>query len=111
MMWGFGLVWMFFAFASISRSKFPFSIGWRGFTFPLGVYAVSTVTLGRELPSKFFSILGTVFSMMVVALWMIVATGTLKKVLTRKIFFAPCLKDLDGREGEATAHLRDKEMA
>ena len=27
-MWGFGLVWLFFALASISRSKFPFNMGW-----------------------------------------------------------------------------------
>jgi tellurite resistance protein TehA-like permease len=59
-MWGFGLVWLFFALASISRSKFPFNMGWWGFTFPLGVFTVSTVQIGKELPSKFFSVLGTV---------------------------------------------------
>jgi tellurite resistance protein TehA-like permease len=59
-MWGFGLVWLFFAIASISRSRFPFNMGWWGFTFPLGVFAVSTTTLGKEIPSKFLSILGTV---------------------------------------------------
>jgi tellurite resistance protein TehA-like permease len=59
-MWGFGLVWLFFAFASISRSKFPFNMGWWGFTFPLGVFTTSTVQMGMELPSAFFRILGTV---------------------------------------------------
>lgn len=59
-MWGFGLVWLFFAFASISRSKFPFNMGWWGFTFPLGVYTLSTVQMGLELPSAFFKVLGTV---------------------------------------------------
>lgn len=59
-MWGFGLVWLFFALASISRSKFPFNMGWWGFTFPLGVFAISTTTLGDEIPSRFFSVLGTV---------------------------------------------------
>jgi tellurite resistance protein TehA-like permease len=29
-MWGYGLVWMFFALASISRSRFPFNMGWWG---------------------------------------------------------------------------------
>ena len=29
-MWGYGLVWMFFALATISRSKFPFNMGWWG---------------------------------------------------------------------------------
>lgn len=59
-MWGFAVVWLFFALASISRSKFPFNMGWWGFTFPLGVFAVSTTTLGKEIPSTFFDVLGTV---------------------------------------------------
>jgi tellurite resistance protein TehA-like permease len=59
-LWGFGLVWLFFAVASISRSKFPFNMGWWGFTFPLGVFTMSTLTMGEELPSPFFKILGTV---------------------------------------------------
>jgi tellurite resistance protein TehA-like permease len=58
--WGFGLVWLFFAFASISRGKFPFNMGWWGFTFPLGVFTTSTVQMGMELPSAFFRVLGTV---------------------------------------------------
>jgi len=59
-MWGFGLVWGFFALASISRSKFPFNMGWWGFTFPLGVFTVSTTTLGEELGLEGFKVLGTV---------------------------------------------------
>lgn len=59
-MWGFGLVWLFFALASIGRGRFPFNMGWWGFTFPLGVFTVSTTTIGKELPSTFFSVLGTV---------------------------------------------------
>lgn len=62
LMWAFGFAWLFFASASIVHSRtFPFNIGWWGFTFPLGVYALSTCQLGRELPSRFFSILGTVW--------------------------------------------------
>ena len=62
-MWGFGLVWLFFALASISRSKFPFNMGWWGFTFPLGVFTVSTETFGKEMPAVFFDVLGTVRSL------------------------------------------------
>ncbi|KIW04163.1 uncharacterized protein PV09_04970 [Verruconis gallopava] len=92
-MWGFGLVWLFFAVASISRSKFPFNIGWWGFTFPLGVYSVATTTLALELPSLVFKVLGTIFSVAVVLLWMVVATGTAMKAWTGELFFAPCLDD------------------
>ena len=49
-MWGFALVWFFFALASISRSKFSFNIGWWGFTIPTGVFTVSTVQIGKEMP-------------------------------------------------------------
>jgi tellurite resistance protein TehA-like permease len=60
-LWSFGLVWLFFASASIAYSRtFPFNIGWWGFTFPLGVFAASTVQIGTELPSRFFDVLGTV---------------------------------------------------
>lgn len=60
-LWAFALVWLFFALASIARSKsFPFNIGWWGFTFPTGVVAASTLQMGTELPSGFFNILGTV---------------------------------------------------
>lgn len=59
-MWGFALVWMFFAAASITRRKFPFNMGWWGFTFPLGVFTASTTQMGRELPSRFFDVFGTV---------------------------------------------------
>jgi tellurite resistance protein TehA-like permease len=111
-MWGYGIVWLFFAVASISHSKFPFNMGWWGFTFPLGVFAIATDTFGKELPSTFFSVLGTVrcpnvfklkhiliwntkiISLTVVILWFVVAAGTLKKAITGEIFFAPCLGDL-----------------
>lgn len=60
-LWGFGLVWLFFALGAVlGRRRFPFNMGWWGFTFPIGVYAMSTLTLGEELPSAFFRILGTV---------------------------------------------------
>lgn len=59
-LWAFGLVWCFFAIASVGRKRFPFNMGWWGFTFPTGIYAMSTMTMGRELPSAFFRIFGTV---------------------------------------------------
>ncbi|GAB7365731.1 hypothetical protein MBLNU230_g7068t1 [Neophaeotheca triangularis] len=101
-LWGFGLVWLCFAVATIVRSKrFPFNMGWWGFTFPLGVYAVSTTTLAQEIPSAFFRVLGTVFSVSVALLWIVVAVGTLKRAWTGAIFVAPCLKEVEGSEGKA----------
>ncbi|KAL2864942.1 TDT family transporter [Aspergillus lucknowensis] len=98
-LWSFGLVWLFFASASIARCKtFPFNIGWWGFTFPLGVYAACTCQIGAELPSAFFQILGTILSLCVVVLWVVVSMGTLKGVIAGHIFHAPCLADLRTKE-------------
>ncbi|KAI9752117.1 MAG: hypothetical protein M4579_005755 [Chaenotheca gracillima] len=96
-MFGFGLVWLSFALFSISRSRFPFNMGWWGLTFPLGVFAVSTCTFGKELPSRFFDILGTFFSLAVVILWICVGTVTIRKCITWEIFDAPCLQG-EGKE-------------
>ncbi|KAF4461785.1 malic acid transport [Fusarium albosuccineum] len=88
-MWGFGLVWMFFALATIYRRKFPFNLSWWAFTFPLGVYTVATTTLAQELPSLFFKVLGTIFSVIETCLWMMVALGTIKYALNGRLFKPP----------------------
>jgi tellurite resistance protein TehA-like permease len=60
LMWGFGLAWLCWALASFTRSKTPFNIGWWGIIFATGVFTGSTITLGEEMPSRFFDVLGTV---------------------------------------------------
>merc|ERR1712070_1084802 len=94
-LWGFGLVWLFFAVATVYRTpKFPFNMGWWGFTFPLGVYAVSTILIGEELPSRFFKVLGTIFGTAVILLWVVIAAGTARGAWTGVLFNAPCLANL-----------------
>ncbi|CAE6995530.1 Sulfite transporter Ssu2 [Pyrenophora teres f. teres] len=92
-MWAFGLTWLCFALASIYKSRpFPFNMGWWGFTFPLGVMALSTIELGNIFPSLFFRVLGTVFAISVVFLWCVVAVGTARGAWKGHLFYAPCLK-------------------
>lgn len=88
-MWGFGIVWLFLALAAITRHKFPFNLGWWSFTFPLGVYATATTQIAVELPSRFFRVLGTIYSLVVVALWAVVFVETCRKAWTGEIFVAP----------------------
>lgn len=107
--WGYGLVWLFFALASISRSKFPFNMGWWGFTFPLGVFAVSTTTLAKEIPSLFFKVLGTIFSVVVVLLWLLVALATLREAVAGKIFFAPCVAQYEQQVEQARKQKQRKD--
>ncbi|KAL4989672.1 voltage-dependent anion channel [Aspergillus falconensis] len=94
-MWAFGSLWLFFAIGSILRvKKFPFNLGWWAFTFPLGVYSTCTLQLGQGLPSRFFAVFGTVSSLCVVLLWMVVAGLTLRGIRNKTLFVAPCLQDL-----------------
>lgn len=90
LMWGFGLVWLFFALAALYRRRpFPFNLNWWAFTFPLGVYAVATTTLAQELPSVFFKVLGTVLSVIETMLWIMVAVGTIRCSLNGRLFQPP----------------------
>lgn len=100
LLWGYGLLWLFFALASITRSKFPFNMGWWGFTFPLGVYSVATTTLAKEMPSLFFKVVGTIFSVIVVLLWFGVSVMTVGEVVRGKMFFAPCVSDYERERAE-----------
>lgn len=94
-MWGYGLVFFAFALASIYKSRpFPFNMGWWGFTFPLGVYSVSTLLIGELLPSLFFRVLGTIFGTAVIILWVVIALGTVRGAWSGVLFNAPCLANL-----------------
>ncbi|KAJ2906317.1 hypothetical protein MKZ38_002033 [Zalerion maritima] len=105
-MWGIGLVWLAFAFITIGTMKrFPFNMGWWGFTFPLGVFATCTSMLATELDSRFLRVLTTILSLCVVLLWGVVGVRTLYLAMTGEIFTAPCLQSLpktrgDGKKGK-----------
>ena len=110
-MWGFGICWLVFALAGMWNSRpFPFNMGWWGFTFPLGVYSISTITFGNEMPSKFFKVLGTIFGVMVVLLWCVVAAGTARGAYRGHLFYAPCLKNLTKKD-ESEDVKEDREKA
>lgn len=111
-MWGFGLCWLVFALATIYETRpFPFNMGWWGFTFPLGVYALSTITFGVEMPSLVFRVLGTILAVAVILLWCVVAAGTAKGAWSGKLFNAPCLKNLkkEDQKPKSYAHVEKGE--
>lgn len=51
-------------------------MGWWGLTFPIGTHAVAATTLGRQLGSTAFKVVGTVESVAVVLLWIYVRAGS-----------------------------------
>lgn len=110
---GFGLMWLIFAVAAILKARpFPFNMGWWGFTFPLGVFACSTMQIGIELPSQAFKGIGTAFGTAVVLLWCVVAAGTVRGAWSGRLFHAPCLANLKVKESkEGEEGVREAEVA
>ncbi|KAI8935266.1 hypothetical protein NX059_007855 [Plenodomus lindquistii] len=109
-MWAFGLTWLCFALASIYKSRpFPFNMGWWGFTFPLGVMALSTIEFGKIFPSLFFRVLGTIFAVSVILLWCVVAAGTAEGAWNGRLFNAPCLKNLPKKGDNVAKDVAEKE--
>ncbi|KAE8422788.1 malate permease [Aspergillus pseudocaelatus] len=95
LLWAFGVVWLSFAVAALIKTrKFPFNMGWWALTFPLGVFTTSTCNIGQELPSRFFSVLGTILSVTVVILWLLVSYYTSRGIIRGDVFVAPCLENL-----------------
>ena len=94
MLWGYGLWWLMLAILTTARylrEGMPFNIGWWGFTFPLGVYAVATLTLARQTGLGFLSAFGTGLVACLVVFWAIIAVRTLRGAWRRTLFVSPCL--------------------
>ena len=95
--WGLGLWWMLLAIVITLRyikEGIPFNLGWWGFTFPLGVYALVTLKLGATLHMQFFAWFGSGLVLMLVLLWLIVASKTLAGAYRGNLFVSPCIASL-----------------
>ena len=93
-LWGYGAWWLVMASAitlSYVRQGLPFNMGWWGFTFPLGVYTLATLSLGAQTGMGFFTVLGGVFVIALVGFWITVAVQTLTGGYRGHLFVAPCL--------------------
>ncbi|SFO97981.1 C4-dicarboxylate transporter/malic acid transport protein [Pseudomonas sp. NFACC24-1] len=96
-LWGFGFWWMLMALlitARYLRGGIPFNLGWWGFTFPLGVFALTTLKLADLLKLEFFSVFGSVLVAMLVVMWLIVARRTLAGAWHGELFVSPCIAGL-----------------
>ena len=93
-LWGYGAWWLLLAgivTARYLREGIPFNIGWWGFIFPLGVYAVATLALGRETGIAVFTEIGIVLVGLLAVLWCVVMLRTVLGAWRGDLFFAPCL--------------------
>ncbi|WP_460163549.1 TDT family transporter [Pseudomonas sp. S2_F03] len=96
-LWGLGLWWMLIAVlitVRYLRDGIPFNLGWWGFTFPLGVYSLTTLKLASTLNLTFFSVFGCVLVALLMVMWMIVAQRTLKGAWRGELFVSPCIAGL-----------------
>jgi len=96
-LWAYGLWWL--AMAALITARYlrggglPFNIGWWGYTFPLGVFAVATLRLARQLPIPALEALGEGLVAALAAVWLVVAARTVAGAWRGELFFAPCLSD------------------
>ncbi|MHB1098985.1 MAG: TDT family transporter [Burkholderiales bacterium] len=94
LLWGAGLWWVMLATLITIRhfrAGIPFNLGWWGYTFPLGVYTVSTLKLGVMLKMSMFSIFGTFLVMVLATMWTLVAALTLHGGWKGHLFVSPCI--------------------
>ena len=97
-LWGFGLWWLLMATLitiRYFRAGIPFNLGWWGYTFPLGVYAVATLKLGQVLHLGFFDIFGSVLVVALLAMWSVVAIKTLHGGWKGHLFVSPCIAGIN----------------
>ena len=97
LLWGLGLWWLALAVLVTqrhAREGMPFNLGWWGFTFPLGVYALTTLRLGEALAAPFFTNLGAVLVVLLAVLWILVASRTLAGAYRGSLFVSPCIAHL-----------------
>jgi C4-dicarboxylate transporter/malic acid transport protein len=95
MLWGYGLWWLALSLLTTLRylrgEGMPFNLGWWGFTFPLGVYAVGTLALAHQTGLGFLSVIGGGLVLVLAVLWMIIATRTVLGVWRGTLFVSPCI--------------------
>ncbi|MDI7921305.1 TDT family transporter [Ferirhizobium litorale] len=94
LLWGYGIWWMAIAVMATlryTREGIPFNIGWWGYTFPLGVYAVATLRFATILPITAISTFGVLLVTALAVIWLFVAALTVRGALNRSLFVSPCL--------------------
>lgn len=93
-LWGYGAWWLLLSVLTTiryAREGIPFNLGWWGFTFPLGVYAVATLTLAQQTHLEFFNGIGAGLVICLAILWTVIAIRTLHGAWHRYLFVSPCL--------------------
>jgi C4-dicarboxylate transporter/malic acid transport protein len=90
LLWGYGLWWMGIAVLVTLRhlrdADLPYTLGWWGYTFPLGVFALATLRLPDLLPVPGITLLGAALVALLATIWLVVATRTLRALARGALF-------------------------
>jgi len=85
-LWGFGLWWLAAAALLLWRylrsGGFPYGIGWWAFTFPVGAYAVDTLTLARVWQVAALEWFGVALFLLLGLFWLVVTGRTVVGIRT-----------------------------
>jgi len=96
LLWGYGLWWLGLAVAitiNHLRQGLPFNLGWWGYTFPIGVYAVATLRLSSIFPLPALAGFGEVLVAALAAIWIVVACRTCRGAYDGSLFVDPSLEN------------------
>lgn len=95
LLWGYSFWWAAMAALVTGRylrEGFPFNLGWWGYTFPIGVYAVTTLKLSTLLPLAAFGVIGGGLVILLAIMWLVVGARTVRGAWRGELFVAPCLE-------------------
>lgn len=98
LLWGYGVWWLGLAClitARYFRGEVPFNLGWWAYTFPLGVYALTTLKLAAIVPFPPLGVFGVLLVIALVAIWLVVALRTAVGAWRGALFAAPCLAQVE----------------
>ncbi|GEO99266.1 TDT family transporter [Methylobacterium haplocladii] len=93
-LWGYGAWWFLLSLAvtvRYLRAGVPFNLGWWGYIFPLGVYALATLRIGDVTELSGFAWLGAGLVGLLTLLWLVVSVRTLRGAYRGELFVSPCL--------------------
>ena len=93
-LWGAGFWWLVIALLftlHYRRQRMAFNLGWWGFTFPLGVFALASLELQRQTDMVAFGGFGLLLAAGLALVWVLVMRRTLAGLWHGELFRAPCL--------------------
>ncbi|SPO03510.1 related to C4-dicarboxylate transporter/malic acid transport protein [Cephalotrichum gorgonifer] len=86
-LWGWSLLWISTVTGCLlsAGGRIPFTISWWEMTFPPAMMALTTIEFGVEFSAQFFSVLGTIFAVAEILVWLFVSLATIRGVANGRL--------------------------